>query len=575
MPWHLAILGAGSAAAYFLNTADLNLYPKIVVLGGDDPWDGQRGMNPYDPNDPANFVNQTPQMIEHFGDTVPPMGTALYPRRDWAASNKKVFDQSNVTRIRCEILKVRQTSTPDRYLKAMNGATKVYSIEVKRACGEVEYLAAKVIVATGASSHKFPDKRFPELARRYPDLFMDMDAFGRNPRLRTPGKRIIVQGPNAAVDTVDTAAYNECTVYWLTGPPALLATPHQTGARAVKAGTGESRIYGLDRKNVDPREIKVEGKTIKITLQSGDKLEADHYVWGIGQDDKKAVSFIDPSLLSNLEPIYDVNQRHGQAFESVHGFQLKGTTSTEGFQIVGALSRQVLINSNKTLSHTYLEQLEKVIADLQNQLAYWTDVTDYGYDFLLRPVNELIEESRDLKRLIPALKRVKQLLANLSPTWNNLAQALASMIINWAVAKIYFDKHGTTVTDDDLNHALGILTRSTVGSPQLGSIRTTTAAINGFMPKYVSSAIGPNANFSQDDQTILRVYIAKNYPCVPEEDAARLIQKMVAGRPHTQDSWGYTDGEIQQFKDELQIIHNRWVGTLSTPKTVGTGQTVL
>lgn len=581
MPWHLAILGAGSSAAYFLNTLDLNQYSKVVVIGEDDPWNGQRGLNPSKPNDPANFVNQTPQMISHFGNKVPPMGTDLYPRRAWAASNKWIFDKCNVAQVKGKILKVSQTRAPDRYKAAMKGAEKVFSIEVRRATGTIEYLAAKVIVATGAGPHKAPDSRLEKLAQQHPSLFMDMDAFGRKPELRQQNVRVIVHGPNAAVDTADTAAWNKCVVYWLANNPQLLSTPHQVGARAVVASKDGSKLYSLQRPKdttkpiLDPKEIRVEGKKIKVILQDGTNLEADYYVWGIGQDDKKAVSFIDPSLLTNLEPIYDVNQRHGAAHESVHGFQLKGTTATEGFQVVGALARQVLINSNKTLNHNYLEKLEAVIADLQNQLLAWIELADNGYNVLLEPIEEMLDRSASLERLISSLNFVRQRAANLTPTWSQIVQALVAMIINWAIAKAYFGKHDKEVKDDDLNQALKILTPSTVGSPQLGSIRTTTAAMNGFMPKYVSAPKAGDVNFSHDDQTVLRLYIAKNFPCVPEEDAARLIRRVIAGRAKTKDGWGYTDVEVRKFKDELERINLRWIGVVSTPKMVGTGQTVL
>ena len=573
MPWHLAILGAGSAAAYYLNTVDPNQFPKILVVGQDDPWSGQRGLNPSDANDPVNFVNQTAQMIEHYGDSVPGMSTSLYPRKEWAESNRKILDRVSVTRVRGQILNVSEIKTPSQYAKPLNGAEKCYQIDVRRSSGSTaELLAAKVVVATGAGSHKYPDKRLENLAGNYPDLFMDMDAFARKPALRQPGKKIIVQGPNAAVDSVDTAYYNRCTVYWLTGPPALLATPHQVSARAVAVGNGESRIYALNRKTTDPKEIKVVGKKISVTLDSGQKLEADHYVWGVGQDDKKAVSFLSPSLLARLEPIYDINQRHGQAFESVEGFQLKGTSRTQGFEVVGAVARQVLINADNTLDHTYLQQLEGTIEELQKKLVTWNqDLLTYGYDFLLQPVNTMVAD-KDLKKFIRCLKFMKEIMAKISPTWINQTQALASLMINWAVAKIYFNQHGKAVKDADLNNALKILTPSTVGSPQLGSIRTTTAAINGFMPTYVASSKA-DANFSHDDQTILRVYIAKNYPCVPEEDAARIIKRTIEGRKSTKDHWGYTEAEINGFKQELQAINSRWAGTLSTAKVIGTGQT--
>ncbi len=586
MPWHLAILGAGSAAAYYLNTLDRSRYPKIVVIGEDDPWAGRRGMNPANPKDPVNFINQSESMIGHFGPSAPATSDQLVPRADWAKANQQIIDQCSVDKIQGAVLRVSKAKTAwlhDRDRAVMNDAEYCYAIEVKRKNFTSTYYAPKVVVATGAGEHKAPDDRFPQLARRYPDLFMDMDTFARHPEMRKPGKKIIVQGPNAAVDSVDTAAFNQCTVYWLTGTPAILATPHQTGARAVRSGQG-GQIYALNRSVKDPAEIKVMGNKIQVKLADNTALEADHYVWGIGQDSQGAVKFLDSGLLNNLEPIYDVNQRFGDAHESVLGFQLEGTTASQGLEVVGALARQVLLARKDGISHTYLRDLERVIEGLKTKFAHWNqDLADHGYDFLLEPVDELSKIPP--RQLIRTICKLKGIVGMYSPTWNSYFQALGALIVNWAIAKQFLDTSKGKVRDEDLNNALKILTPSTVGSPQLGGIRAATSAMSGFMPVYVANQPGGDANFSHDDQTVLRVFIAVNYPCVPEEDCQRIIAKMIEGRrsrdkkdPNKQvtpGNWGYQDGQIQQFRSELKLLNDRWAGTFSGAKTSGTGKTTL
>ena len=608
MLYNLAVLGRGSAAAYYLNTIDQNEFPKIIVIGVDDPWDDKRGINPYDARDPVNYINQTAQMIQHFGDKVPEFSDSkqgLVPRRDWSAANKRVIDQCNVKKVTGTILNVKKVPTPEPYKVALYRPEHVYLIEA-RVSGisfNVRYHAAKVVVATGAGPHKAPNETLERLALAQPGQFMDMDAFARIPGYRRAGKRVIVQGPNAAVDTADTSQYNDCTVFWLYGstPPQLLATPHQTGARAVydpstkKTGsnTTGSRAIRIDTKT-EPENVEFVGGEVKAKLKA-ETLTADFYVWGIGQDDTAAVSFIDPKLLEELEPIYDVNQRHGQAWESVEGFQNKGTSHKGGFQVVGALARQVLI-ANKGLSHTYLDQLGEVIKGLQGKIRDYSssaagEVKSQGYDFLLLDVGKMKSQMDEgsVPHLIQSLELMKKHMESISPTWTKYTRALAAMIANYAVAKLYFDKHGTSVKDDDLNNALQILTPSTVGSPQLGSIRTTTSAINGFMPKYVAS----DANFSHDDATMLRVYIAVNYPLVDEPQAQQVIQEIfnrrklgrdiALGKPAPQGAdtskamgvWGFTPQEIQEFKLKLKGFNDSRLGEMATPKVVGTGQTVV
>jgi hypothetical protein len=107
------------------------------------------------------------------------------------------------------------------------------------------------------------------------------------------------------------------------------------------------------------------------------------------------------------------------------------------------------------------------------------------------------------------------------------------------------------------------------------------------MPTYISLSHQPggNVNFSHDDQTVLRAFIAVNYPCVPEEDCRRIIAKMIAGRRSRDNSnpnkevtpgnWGYQDNQIRQFRNELRALNDHWAGIFTTAKTVGTGKTVL
>lgn len=324
------------------------------------------------------------------------------------------------------------------------------------------------------------------------------------------------------------------------------------------------------------------GREIKVKLKA-ETLTADYYVWGIGQDDKAALSFIDKNLRDELEPIYDVNQRHGQAWESVEGFQTKGTTRKGGFEVIGALARQVIIE-NKGLNHTYLSQLEEVIQDLQKRiLTYSGEVPANTLKILSQKVTDTVGPKPDVPSLENTLKGMRYELNLKSPTWQKQTNALAALITNYAVAKLYFNSHGNAVKDEDLNNALTILTPSTVGSPQLGGIRTTTAAINGFMPKYVAT----DANFSHDDQTMLRVFIAAKYPAVSEEEAQNVIREIIGRRQLSRGiitkenkdmksmaPYGFTPDEVNEFKTKLKIYNDRRIGELATAKTVGTGQTL-
>lgn len=107
------------------------------------------------------------------------------------------------------------------------------------------------------------------------------------------------------------------------------------------------------------------------------------------------------------------------------------------------------------------------------------------------------------------------------PTWKDQIITLVNLLVNYNVlAKSFGGK--TTVADADLNRVTEILTPSTVADAQLGGIRASTAAMNGFAKA--------DPNLSQDDQAILRFGIAVNYPFVSENDARTIIRDIIAGR---------------------------------------------
>ena len=68
--YDLALIGGGSAAAYYLNTLDRSFYSNILVVGDADPWAGRRGLNRRRSNDPVNIVNHTVFAIGLFGSAL-------------------------------------------------------------------------------------------------------------------------------------------------------------------------------------------------------------------------------------------------------------------------------------------------------------------------------------------------------------------------------------------------------------------------------------------------------------------------------------------------------------------------
>ena len=68
---------------------------------------------------------------------------------------------------------------------------------------------------------------------------------------------------------------------------------------------------------------------------------------------------------------------------------------------------------------------------------------------------------------------------------------------------------------------------SVVQSPQLGTVKAASAALAGIMPAYVSHG---QANFTSDDRTMLRAYLAETREGLGDADAESFVQEVIATR---------------------------------------------
>ena len=90
--YELVIIGRGSAAAYYLSYSDLSLYPRVLVVGQEDPWKGARGhADDAHPDDPTLLINHPMHLIAHVSDQPTSYGDALVDRVAWAKKNDDVI----------------------------------------------------------------------------------------------------------------------------------------------------------------------------------------------------------------------------------------------------------------------------------------------------------------------------------------------------------------------------------------------------------------------------------------------------------------------------------------------------
>lgn len=208
-----------------------------------------------------------------------------------------------------------------------------------------EYYSKKVVVATAAGPHQEPVE-VRGLTEKHPDIVMDLNTFAQkagtfvNPEKQT----VFIHGPNAAIDTADTAKFQKFNVVWLVKKGTkipLLATGHQVYAK--EAANKNVKEYPDKGRGIVAFTVTVNGNDPPLTVTvDGKDMKGHLYVYGMGQDPERAMKgVIPPKLRDRLVSIYDINQRHGAAHETVLGFKLDNSSWDNGFEVIGAVCTQV------------------------------------------------------------------------------------------------------------------------------------------------------------------------------------------------------------------------------------------
>ena len=603
MLWDLIIVGRGSAAAYYLSTLDRSMFLNIMVIGEADPWAGERGYNSSAPNDVVNFINHSAQMIQHLSDRFPEFSTDLVDRLDFAKANAEIVDQFSTAVLEAKVTnieEVMESAMPAEFRLNLVPAPMVFKVTtdaVSANIGAQSFYGKKIVVATGAGPHRVPLE--VKDVKPKTDRIMDMDEFGRrgaslgNPRTMT----VFVMGPNAAIDSADTAGFKGYTVKWLvksTNSIPMLATGHQVHAQAIidKTTNNGSEVvrYGDKGRTVANFAVELTGKTppIRVTIDGQPPMEGDVFVYGAGQEPDDAIKGVVPQgFLSRLQPIYDINQRFGAAHQTVVGLKLENSSFMQGFEVIGALATQVVRKT--TIQHTYKQELVVRIEEARTKVLSFLNgaFVEMHTRILTTPLANLEDMSPGDVRM--KVKEARAWVEKRYPTWKDRVGSLCALLLNWIVVAPYFDnKKG--VSEADLTAAARILTPSVIQGPQLGAIRSQTCAMNGAAPGYIGSQLaeygsngkyvgslttqGNRANFSSDDQQVLRLYIALNFPFISEEDSERFIKDVIARRPDPKNGgWGFKQADSQRFEEELDRMNDRGAAVLRTPKTFGSGQT--
>jgi hypothetical protein len=534
--WPFVIIGRGSAAAYYLGRLKLADYTgtKILVVGEEDAWAGKRGHSG-NPTDATLKINHPRHMIAHPGKDIPAYSKTLVDRLDWAAENKKVFEDASkagldLTIYGATVTKISEQPLPQAFDMKTKVSPLVFKIDleegprkVKGPRNSLSVFAYKVVVCAGAGGHRVPDA-LEELKKNYPQQVIDLDEFAKFQANRLNSNvRVMVIGANAAIDAVHKALNYRCTIQWLIdtkapNKPAMLTTqprmlsaweewekqganlkPDDAGFHVyrVEDYSAKTKAYGFERREASRMIMWVQPSAgAKVSFRT------DYIVYGIGPTGK-AVDMIDGPIMAQLKPIED-RTRSLDGGKGPHaaiiGYEGEGTGLFNGIEVFGTMSGQV----GRTIATTSKERvgiLRDHIDWFRKTYDIYMAIQTAGLPgtpaFAEKPETLATMDRGELRRQL--LAELSQIMAK-NPTAPELKPALetlANQILAYHTAAA-FAKRPVGGADDPnsqkgftglLNRVTTHLPKGTVGdSGQLASIRAQLGAyatMNGNLPAYM------------------------------------------------------------------------------------------
>jgi hypothetical protein len=291
--------------------------------------------------------------------------------------------------------------------------------------------------------------------------------------------------------------------------------------------------------------------------------------------------------------------------------------------VVGALSAQVANDVPMTKAKdAILKDIAGMIESTRRLLIEDVDIKDYVLNLTTRPVlpgrkiawksflyedyrrydkTYIEEQMRNIKESLTFdfesvklhdVKRYEK-LENRSSALFNLFCSYSSITKDFdqqmdAIRNKYKDKPerwNAKFWQSMLDRPSSKMTSSQAGSAQILGIMSAMAAINGFAPNFAQREhTGQHQSWAdvvsanQDDRTALRIAVAVCYPLVPEEEANKIIQRVLlmrkAGKGPQHDGFGVSPDDMEQFHNELisASMQLQQLNRKEVSKLNGTGQ---
>lgn len=567
-------IGVGASTAYSLavrnqetqaHLIDLDATPyegKITIIGKSDAWEASvRG---------AGDINHQHELIDHWGQHAPGFDRQVAKRADFAKQNAGQL---------LDAVKLGAEAIANSVKDVKREADGTFTLKLN---DDSTVRAKKVVVASGAGAHtavdhaslksegertkaetellKNNDINLPEHLR---DRAMDLDTFMRTTDRAGPsdwkGKTVVVHGPNAGIDAVERAGKLGATVHWIsrTSDPALLdgnALEYAPGiaAKGVIKAQKMAITEGHDgRLKLDIATFKLDDKK-KVVMDENKKpvpsgqtqiLSADIYVYALGQDGNSvdrhlgevAVGGFLKDFISDLEPQYDINQAFSdKPYETVLGFQIKAAgqpfPADTGLEVIGAAASTIA----STVKHNYVD---KSLANLKDAAQKDLSPEQSG-----RLLDALKSGNQDAAKL--TIKEARDALTDNAlglntqelTTQSHVLRHLEKSISRYFEADAYFNPKAAPgkeappareFANQELDNTKHTQVASVLQAAQLGAVKASVAALNAFTPRYVQAG---EANFSTDNRTQLRVFIAQNFPKITNDQATSFINDVITMR---------------------------------------------
>ncbi|MES0871810.1 type III effector [Pseudovibrio sp. SCP19] len=588
--YDLICVGRGTSAAAYLTSlkrcdcsivADSANQQNVLVVGKDDPWAGARG---YEKGHYTQCINQAQQLVNPGDDPIASSCLDPVDRKAWSELNAQRINQvSGGNILDAEVRQISRDSETGLY-------------KVKTDANSEPLLAKKVVLATGAGIER-SDYEYHHVPQEVSDFrksghpnaanCLDLDQFQRfeaGTRDLT-GKVVAVMGPNAGTDAImelATRGVDKENIFWMMKPSQKPGVALTWDVRSVGIdSTFTAPEAGKDRsdggtvfryQNINSVSA---GENRPLTISTdGGNFEADFLVYAVGQRGggtsraevvdgaAKQVPILEKELASQLQPVYDVNQRFsdlssGGAWQHVVGLEVAGTTKTEGLEVVGAAAMQ----SSRGVQHNYLDaDLTEQLSNTLESTPQFRELATQHFPALLdnKPFEQLLKPNSGLQQpgdydsqkaaLLSALKA-----NDANQSLSDVNELLHTFDLRTKAANDLTAGAKPVRVSELLAQGLSRTQPATVADPRLigGAQLNIAAQTESFKPQQITTPGG--INFNEDQQTIA-LYVAQNYPDIPADKANDFVAQVIAQRTDGNHLRGFTPEERADFEAQLQAL---------------------